>query len=314
MSASAGCPPSANHVGSSQSIATLSKGSLISVNNADLPGGVAECQVFIVESTVGYAGTSTYAWMGTGTPTVTAVPGLSQFGVAESTTPVTPANWLTTVVSLPSNAGCVGVETEDLLSFEYTPTALDIAAGGVTLILQYTGTAVGGVGNVNGGATITVVINSCDDGNPCTIDTCVPDLTALATCSNVPVSCPDDGNVCNGPEHCDPVTGQCVSGPALVCPDDGNVCNGPEHCDPILGCVSGPPLECPDDGNVCNGPEHCVPGQGCVSGPPLSCPDDGNVCNGPEHCDPILGCVSGPPLNCPDDGNVCNGPENRLDS
>ena len=39
----------------------------------------------------------------------------------------------------------------------------------------------------------------------------------------VPVTC-DDGDVCNGLETCDPVTG-CVAGTPLVC-DDGNACNG----------------------------------------------------------------------------------------
>jgi hypothetical protein len=151
----------------------------------------------------------------------------------------------------------------------------------------------------------TVTIGDCDDGDPCTIDSC----DVVTGCSNVPKVCEDDGNVCNGPETCDPATGDCVSGPALPCNDDGNVCNGPEHCDPVLGCVSGPPLVCNDDGNVCNGPEHCDPVLGCISGPPLICNDDGNVCNGPEHCDPVLGCISGPPLVCADDGNVCNGPE-----
>jgi hypothetical protein len=80
----------------------------------------------------------------------------------------------------------------------------------------------------------------------------------------------------------------CVSGPPLVCNDDGNVCNGPEHCDPKLGCISGPPLVCADDGNVCNGPEHCDPKLGCVSGPALNC-DDGDPCTD-DTCDPLLGC------------------------
>ncbi|USN54871.1 MAG: hypothetical protein H6765_10550 [Candidatus Peribacteria bacterium] len=45
----------------------------------------------------------------------------------------------------------------------------------------------------------------CDDGNPCTIDTC-----GLARCEHIPTdSLCDDANVCNGVETCDLILG-CV--------------------------------------------------------------------------------------------------------
>jgi cysteine-rich repeat protein len=177
------------------------------------------------------------------------------------------------------------------------------------------------------------------DGNLCTTDQC----DGAGVCVFVGnVTCPDDGTVCNGPEHCDPSAG-CVSGPALNC-DDGDPCNGTETCDPTLGCQPGtpPPVVCGDgivcgteqcddgnlidgdccssacqfeasgspceaDGNLCT-TDQCDGAGVCVFVGNVTCPDDGTVCNGPEHCDPSAGCVSGPPLTC-DDGDPCNGTE-----
>lgn len=72
----------------------------------------------------------------------------------------------------------------------------------------------------------------CDDGNPCTENSCDP----VGGCQHAPVaagtSC-DDGNVCNGQETCDG-NGTCQPGTPLVC-DDGNPCTA-NACDPATGC------------------------------------------------------------------------------
>jgi hypothetical protein len=141
---------------------------------------------------------------------------------------------------------------------------------------------------------------NCNDGNPCTDDSCDPDSGCVHTPNAAPCS---DGDVCTTADHC--LDGECSGGPPLEC-DDGNFCNGQESCDPATGCKAGQPLAC-DDGNICNGVEGCKPDLGCQPGKPLVC-DDGNACNGSESCDAVEGCQPGQPLSC-DDGNVCNGKE-----
>ncbi len=72
----------------------------------------------------------------------------------------------------------------------------------------------------------------CDDGNTVGGDCC------SATCQFEPLGsvCPDDGNLCNGPESCNGA-GVCVSGPAVDC-DDGNLCTV-DTCVPATGtCIN----------------------------------------------------------------------------
>ncbi|TFH25222.1 MAG: hypothetical protein E4H03_01415 [Myxococcales bacterium] len=86
----------------------------------------------------------------------------------------------------------------------------------------------------------------CDDGNPCTTDSC----DAAGGCTNLPVgdetSC-DDGNLCNGLDTCQ--AGACTPGAVPEC-DDGIFCNGAETCDGVGGCLHGTPPDC-DDGVSC---------------------------------------------------------------
>ena len=71
---------------------------------------------------------------------------------------------------------------------------------------------------------------SCDDGNPCTQDSC----DKVKGCVNALLagSC-DDGDACTTADHCD--TGVCLPGKAAVC-DDGNDCTT-DSCDKAKGCV-----------------------------------------------------------------------------
>ena len=166
----------------------------------------------------------------------------------------------------------------------------------------------------------------CNDDLNCTTDTC---NEANDVCDFTPVVCKQDANLCNT-EACDPADGVCKSGPDTVCPDDSNLCNGPEACVPATGqCASGPPLNC-DDGLFCTD-DSCVPATGCTHtahscddsnlcttdtcnedadtcvSTPVSCAPDSNLCT-TEACDPTDGvCKSGPPTTCPDDDNLCNG-------
>ena len=72
--------------------------------------------------------------------------------------------------------------------------------------------------------------DSCDDGVPCTLDTCIAGLG----CAHAPGagSC-DDGDACNGAEQCSGST--CLSGTPPDC-DDDNTCTN-DSCDGATGCV-----------------------------------------------------------------------------
>jgi hypothetical protein len=136
----------------------------------------------------------------------------------------------------------------------------------------------------------------CNDGNPCTDDTCNPDTGCVF--ENNELTC-NDGDVCTTADLC--LDGQCTGGPVLMC-DDSNACNGLESCDSAIGCVPGVALVC-DDGNPCNGLEICDPTEGCVGGPALEC-DDGNLCTD-DICNPVTGCVYSSNTASCEDGNAC---------
>jgi photosystem II stability/assembly factor-like uncharacterized protein len=166
----------------------------------------------------------------------------------------------------------------------------------------------------------------CDDGNPCTVDTCnaatgmctstqAPDgqacedgnpCTVGSTCVNgacgVAVNC-NDGNPCTT-DSCNAATGGCVNSP-VAC-DDGNPCTT-DSCTAASGhCVFTPTVGAPcNTGDLCTNGGICstTPGNptpSCVGSPKC---DDGNSCTA-DHCNPATGACSNPPILC-DDGNPC---------
>ncbi len=146
---------------------------------------------------------------------------------------------------------------------------------------------------------------NCDDGLPCTLDTCDPLAGCLTKVMADGASC-DDGDLCNGIETC--AAGACIEGQALTC-DDGKPCTA-DFCNPQTGCLTVMRPDgayCTDD-DFCNGVELCVMGR-CELGLAAKC-DDGNVCT-VDTCDPAVGCVFQPvtdDLSCAD-GDQCNGAE-----
>ncbi len=139
----------------------------------------------------------------------------------------------------------------------------------------------------NGTPDDCVCMLPCDDGDPCTTDSCDPVLG----CVTAPIVC-NDGNACTT-DSCDAVLG-CVTAP-IVC-DDTDPCTT-DSCDSVLGCVTAP-VVC-DDTDPCT-TDSCDPVLGCVTAP-IVC-DDGNACT-TDSCDPVLGCVTAPVV-C-DDGDPC---------
>jgi hypothetical protein len=177
---------------------------------------------------------------------------------------------------------------------------------------------------------------SCNDGNPCTADSCTAtgcvfdpapragsscdDGNALTfgdvcqsggTCAGTPgqcsvdADCPAPSDPCSGPRAC--VAHQCQAGsspqPDETACNDGSASTRYDVCRAGVcrGFACGADAQC-SDGNACNGIEHCV-ANACVAGAPMVC-DDGNACNGLETCQSSA-CVAGTPPACPTDSGPC---------
>ena len=140
----------------------------------------------------------------------------------------------------------------------------------------------------------------CDDGNPCTTDTCSNEICVHAPitgCCIAHSDC-DDHLYCNGVETCGG-DNQCDAGTPVNC--------GAQYCDEsrdaCVQCLT--PAHCSDN-NACNGTETCQAGV-CVGGTPPNC-DDGNACTD-DACIPASGCVHTNNANACDDGIVCTSPD-----
>lgn len=176
---------------------------------------------------------------------------------------------------------------------------------------------------------------SCDDGNPCTADSCAGD----GTCVHGAASC-DDGVPCTL-DLCDPAAG-CLALPVdgLAC-DDGNGCTSADRCaagscvgDAVAGCCASD-AEC-QDGDPCtedtcflgacrNLARSCAVADKCLAGycdvaaggacatTEVSC-DDGNVCTD-DWCDPVIGCGHGPTATPPEAVEIscADGADNDCD-
>ncbi len=136
----------------------------------------------------------------------------------------------------------------------------------------------------------------CDDGNPCTQDSCTPG----AGCTHAPVQevC-DDGNPCTISDQC--VDGQCTAGGYLNC-NDNNVCTD-DFCDPAEGCVNVANIAPCNDGDLCTTNDSCADGA-CQPGAAIAC-DDANPCT-TDSCRPLGGCThTDNDLDC-DDFDPCS--------
>ena len=138
-------------------------------------------------------------------------------------------------------------------------------------------------------------ILQCNDGNPCTADSCESSIG----CQHLSVAgdC-DDENACTTGDHC--AAGVCAFEAILQC-DDGNVCTD-DSCDSSEGCVTTTNQAICDDGDACTSSDVCQDG-GCQGTAVIDC-DDGNPCTS-DSCDPVEGCqYDANDLGC-DDGNTC---------
>lgn len=180
----------------------------------------------------------------------------------------------------------------------------------------------------NNSATANNTVNAlnCNDGNPCTADSCNPVLGCVYGPAPDGTAC-DDGDLCTLTDSCqagvctgsnpvscvplsqcheagvcNPGTGVCSDPPApsgTAC-DDANACTTADACDGAGACAGGPPPNC-DDGVPCT-VDSCNPSSGCINTESDPLCDDGSVCT-TDKCDGQSGC-SNTPISC-DDADAC---------
>ena len=152
------------------------------------------------------------------------------------------------------------------------------------------------------------IAKSCDDGNACTTDSCLPGKGCAW--SPTTAAC-DDGNPCTAGEVCGVVAGKgvvCQGGKpvdgAAAC-DDKNACTT-DSCDVAKGCIHTGKVGTPcDDGSACTSGETCQASGACQPAGGPAC-DDGNPCT-KDSCDTATKLCNFVPQNgipC-DDGQLC---------
>ena len=135
----------------------------------------------------------------------------------------------------------------------------------------------------------------CNDGNPCTDDSCDATAGCLHLFNQAQCS---DGDACTVGDQC--FEGICVHTGLEVC-DDANPCTS-DSCSPANGCIFQlNNLPC-DDSDVCTQGDHCHLGE-CIQSSDLVC-NDQNPCTD-DSCDPATGCTATPNAAPCDDLNFC---------
>ncbi len=118
----------------------------------------------------------------------------------------------------------------------------------------------------------------CDDGNPCTTDTC-PAGACVFTDNTLPC---DDSDACTTQDTC--AGGACVGGPPPNC-DDLNPCTD-DWCDSLLGCQNVGNTDPCNDGNPCT--ENDICGGGTCAGTYI---EDCELCSLDSQCDDANVCT-----------------------
>ena len=143
----------------------------------------------------------------------------------------------------------------------------------------------------------------CDDGNPCTDDSC----DAIAGCQAKPnVAACTDGSACTVGDKC--ASSLCQPGAGKSC-DDGNPCTD-DGCDAKLGCTATANGAGCEDGDACTMDDKCA-ASSCAPGAAKSC-DDANPCTD-DSCNPKLGCVQVANAKACNDGDPCTTGETCKD-
>jgi RHS repeat-associated protein len=146
---------------------------------------------------------------------------------------------------------------------------------------------------------------SCDDGNPCTTDTCNGDGTCSHTSATNGTSCTGT-NLCEQTYSCQ--SGVCTGSNPVTC-TASDQCHVAGTCSPSTGTCSNPTAadgaSC-NDGNACTQTDTCQSGT-CTGTNPVTCTAS-DQCHVAGTCNPSTGACSNPAATngttC-SDGNAC---------
>ncbi len=179
-------------------------------------------------------------------------------------------------------------ETTDQVDAELPPPDADAKDEGVDVGPETDGSDTGDTGEDADVPLPPCVSNqACDDGNPCTDNTC--DLAKGCVTTPNAATCTDN-DICTEGDTCKDKV--CV-GKIMIC-DDGNTCTT-DFCDKAGGCTKVPNTAACDDGNACT--DSKCENSTCKSNSPTVC-DDKSDCT-TDSCDPKTGgCVFAPIKGC----------------
>ncbi len=152
-----------------------------------------------------------------------------------------------------------------------------------------------------GGVCVPGAKTTCDDSNPCTVDTCNASTGFCNFAIQIAIAC-NDNNACSQNDTCD-ANGVCA-GSAVTC-NDNEICTS-DTCSPASGCVYTPNTIACNDSNACTTNDICDGAGVCLGGQvtPTTYCNDNNACTS-DACDPAIGCTHGNINGSCDDGNNC---------
>ncbi|HJQ96752.1 MAG TPA: hypothetical protein VJ826_00485, partial [Candidatus Polarisedimenticolaceae bacterium] len=177
---------------------------------------------------------------------------------------------------------------------------------------------------------------SCDDGNPCTADSCTPGVGCQHPAGNSGAVCRAAAGACDVTENCDGASSACPADqhqPNGTPCDDGSTCTAGDVCDGTGVCSGGPSPELcdgidndcnsgtldgsgdPATGLSCDGADSdlCAEGVTACTGGTIVCGDTSgdnlDLCNGADDdCDP----ASADGSEDPGVGVACDGADSDL--
>jgi hypothetical protein len=155
--------------------------------------------------------------------------------------------------------------------------------------------------SIENGTCATCTPASCDDGNPCTVDSCNSNGTCSHTNATNGTSCPAGANKCDQSYTCQ--SGACTGSNPVTCTAEDQ-CHAVGTCNTSTGVCSNPALAngttC-NDGNGCTQTDSCQAGV-CTGANPVTCTAE-DQCHAAGTCNPANGTCSNPALA---NGTVCN--------
>ena len=131
---------------------------------------------------------------------------------------------------------------------------------------------------------------SCDDGNGCTLDVCLPGQGCVGLAALNDAGC-DDGDACTGPGMCEGSACVTEAIDVVTACDDDNLCTD-DGCAADTGCTHAANALVCDDDNACTETDACAAGvcAGLAIDVTATC-GDGNVCTS-DGCEAAAGCVN----------------------